>query len=235
MRMSDAETGLTRGKVILGTATLTILLVAGFYFRSSFNRQSLHELASVVAEHLQIARAEARVEVTFAEDGSVYLVEDEMPEVQKSETVTQAENTALEGEQLNQELAEEILRLTNEARIENGLPPLARHEALEHAAIDHSQEMREMNYFSHTSPTSGKSTTRQRVNQYGVNPQLVAENIFECSGYDVQLTSKFAVEAFLQSPGHRHNVLNPTATHIGVGFVSKGGSVSVTQVFGAGL
>ena len=132
-------------------------------------------------------------------------------------------------------LAAEVLRLTNIERVENGLAPLARHQALENAAEGHSEEMRTLNYFSHHSPTVGKSTTRQRVNQYGVNPQMVAENIFECSGYDVELTAKFAVEAFIQSPGHRQNLLNPSATHIGIGFVEANGTVSVTQVFAAGI
>jgi uncharacterized protein YkwD len=235
IRMSHRGEGLARGKVILGTVTLAVLLVAGFHLRSSFSQERMSEVATLVAEHLQTARAEARVEVYLAEDGSVYLVQDEVPEVEKPEIITQAPETAPQGDELNEALAEEVLRLTNEKRVENGLSPLARHEALEHAAVEHSQEMREMNYFSHTSPTAGKATTRQRVNQYGVNPQLVAENIFECSGYDLRLTSKFAVEAFMQSPGHRHNLLNPATTHIGVGFAAKEGSVSVTQVFGAGL
>jgi uncharacterized protein YkwD len=171
----------------------------------------------------EVVKPDINVEVTFA-NGNVYLVDDEAQ-------TTQTEDIDLSGD----ELAEEVLRLTNQERAEHGLAPLARHQALESAAVGHSQEMRTLNYFSHTSPTAGKNTTRQRVNQYGVNPMLVAENIFECSGYDVELTAKFAVEAFMQSPGHRHNLLNPTATHIGVGFVQTNGTVSVTQVFAAGI
>ena len=166
----------------------------------------------------------------MASGGYVYLEEDEVKEAEAEQP-----QVSVNGEEVNHQLAEEILRLTNEERAKQGLSPLARNDALEHAAVDHSEEMRKLNYFSHTSPTPGKSTTRQRVNQYGLNPQMVAENIFECSGYDVQETAKYAVDAFMGSPLHRKNVLNPDATHIGVGFVSQGGSVSVTQVFGAGL
>lgn len=163
------------------------------------------------------------VRVTFAGD-NVYLEQSAHPKTLE-----------LDAEDLNSVLAAEILKLTNARRAEYGLAPLASHQALESAAIGHSTEMRELNYFSHTSPTAGQSTTRQRVNQYGLNPQMVAENIFECSGYDVELTASFAVEAFMQSPGHRQNLLNPAATHIGIGFVQTNGTVSVTQVFAAGL
>ena len=239
-RVSYKSKGLSRGKVFCGVFALTLLLGAGFYLRHSFDEERAHELAALVVEHLDAARAEARVEVMFAEDGSVYLVENEAPEshntdLARAEIDHQIPSSDLENQELNRALAEEILKLTNQERAKHGLSPLARHQALEHAAADHSQEMRDLNYFSHTSPTPHKATARQRVNRYGVNPQLVAENIFECSGYDVHLTSKFAVEAFMQSPGHRQNVLNPTATHIGVGFAATDGSVSVTQVFGAGL
>ena len=171
--------------------------------------------------------AETDTNVTFS-DGYVYLEED-------APNAVEAQESTSASVELTDALANEILRLTNQERADHGLAPLARHQALENAAAEHSQEMRELNYFSHTSPTAGKATTRQRVNQYGINPQMVAENIFECSGYDIELTARFAVEAFMQSPGHRQNVLNPSATHIGVGFVATNGTVSVTQVFGAGL
>ena len=161
-------------------------------------------------------------------DGYVYLEEDAPASLEMEETQT----ASLE---MSEALAGEILRLTNQERAEHGLSPLARHQALESAAAEHSHEIRELNYFSHTSPTAGKATPRQRVNQHGINPQMVAENIFECSGYDIESTARLTVEAFMESPGHRKNVLNPSATHIGVGFVATNGTVSVTQVFGAGL
>jgi uncharacterized protein YkwD len=169
--------------------------------------------------------AETEVEVTFS-NGNVYLVEAEVAPTEKVEVRSVESVNAL---------ATEVLRLTNIERTEQGLAPLTRHQALESAAESHSQEMRTLNYFSHHSPTAGKSTARQRVNQFGVNPQMVAENIFECSGYEVELTARLAVEAFLQSPGHRQNLLNPSATHIGIGLVETNGTVSVTQVFAAGI
>mgnify|MGYP000032297082 CR=1 FL=1 len=130
-------------------------------------------------------------------------------------------------------LAQEILSLTNEARRRNGLPGLKRHVALVGAAGEHSREMRRLNYFSHTSPTAGRETARKRVQMFGLNPRVVAENIFECSGYDLNMVARIAVESFLNSPGHRKNMMSGTITHIGIGVFESDGSVSVTQVFGA--
>ncbi len=132
-------------------------------------------------------------------------------------------------------LTREILSLTNEARREKGLPDLKRHTALEGAADEHSREMRRLKYFSHNSPTTGRETARKRVQMFGLNPMMVAENIFECSGYDPNVVARFAVESFMNSPGHRKNMMNEKATHIGIGVYESEGSVSVTQVFGAGL
>lgn len=133
------------------------------------------------------------------------------------------------------EIVSQILRTTNQQRRSHGLPELRLHSALQKAARSHAKEMRELNYFSHVSPTPGRSSTRSRVNLYGSSPRLVAENIFECNGYSDQLSAEFATEAFWKSAPHRQNILNPQATHIGIGFVSRNGWVSVSQVFGAGF
>jgi uncharacterized protein YkwD len=125
-----------------------------------------------------------------------------------------------------------VLRLTNQERAKQGLAPLTHHSALATAAAGHSQEMLNLNYFSHTSPTPGRGNPQDRVRQAGVNPGLVAENIFQASGYDVNQVAQLAVDNWLQSPGHRRNMLDPSATHLGVGFAELNGTVAVTQVFG---
>ena len=177
----------------------------------------------LLAALLSPASAQTGVEVEFS-NGNVYLKPDSAAVVQG---VTEKPTVEL--------LAQEILRLTNEARRENGLPELTRNKALEEAAGEHSQEMRTLNYFSHTSPTAGRETARKRVQKFGVNPQMVAENIFECSGYDLNLVARFAVQSFLSSPSHRKNLMDGAVTHIGIGVCESQGSVSVTQVFGGGV
>lgn len=163
--------------------------------------------------------AEERSKVYFR-DGNVYLGNPDSLLLEVSE------------ESIQETLEEELLRLTNEARVRVGLKTLTPHPALTAAAGGHAAEMSELNYFSHTSPTPALRTTRQRVQRNGANPKLVAENIFECSGYDKKLAPRFALEAFLQSPGHRANLLNPSVTHIGIGLSEVSGRISISQVLG---
>ncbi|MCA9780728.1 MAG: CAP domain-containing protein [Candidatus Eremiobacteraeota bacterium] len=165
------------------------------------------------------ASSQTGTEVYFA-NGHVYLLNAD------AALGTQAEKT---------DLAEELLRLTNEVRTSRGLSALTLHPALTQAASSHAAEMLEMNYFSHTSPLPGRRSTRQRVQLYGANPQKLSENIFECSGYDVSLVARFAMESFLQSPQHRANLLDPKATHFGLGVSEKNKQVFISEVFASGF
>ena len=92
-----------------------------------------------------------------------------------------------------------------------------------------------MGYFSHTSPTAGRRSPSDRVNQAGVNPMFVAENLFQASGYPADQMAKLAVDSWMQSPGHHRNLLDSRATHIGIAVVTQNGNTVATQVFGGGL
>lgn len=129
----------------------------------------------------------------------------------------------------------EVLRLTNENRKKNGLPELKNHEGLHKAATGHSEEMIRLNYFDHNSPVQGRTRPSDRVKQAGVDPLIVAENIFQCSGHDPEAAAKVTVDGWMESPGHRFNILDPESTHVGIGYAKKGEIIMVTQVFAGGL
>lgn len=131
--------------------------------------------------------------------------------------------------------AEAILRYTNEQRARSGLAPLQLQPNLSAAALAHSQEMLKLGYFSHTSPTAGRRTPMDRLRQVGISPSYVAENIFQCSGYPLDQIAKLTVDNWMQSPGHRRNILDSRATHMGAGLAEQNGEIYVTQVFGGGL
>ncbi len=133
------------------------------------------------------------------------------------------------------EVVEDILRLTNASRSEHGLAPLQWNGSLNLAASEHSNEMLALNYFSHTSPTPGRTDASTRVRAAGANPSRVAENIFQADGYPLSSIAQVTVDSWLRSPGHRANILDPQVTHIGIGMAQKGGQISVTQLFGGGL
>lgn len=119
----------------------------------------------------------------------------------------------------------EVVKLVNQERSKVGLPPLKENWELSRVARYKSEDMIEKNYFSHTSPTYGSPF--QMMKDFGISYQAAGENI--AAG---QRTPAEVVEAWMNSEGHRKNILSPTYTEIGVGYV-KGGSYGHywTQMF----
>lgn len=109
----------------------------------------------------------------------------------------------------------EVVRLVNQRRAEHGLKPLSQDWQLSRVARYKSQDMKDLGYFSHTSPTYGSPF--QMMKSFGISYRTAGENI--AKGY---ASPQAVVNAWMNSPGHRANILNSTYTHIGVGFVSSG-------------
>ncbi len=109
----------------------------------------------------------------------------------------------------------EVVRLVNEERAKNGLSKLTHNWELSRVARYKSQDMKDKNYFSHTSPTYGSPF--QMMKSFGISYRTAGENI--AKGY----TSPSAVvKGWMNSPGHRANILNSSFTEIGVGYVANG-------------
>ncbi|MBI3930073.1 MAG: CAP domain-containing protein [Armatimonadetes bacterium] len=132
-------------------------------------------------------------------------------------------------------LAREMIDISNQRRAENGVEPLAQEDHLVLAAVGHSREMLELNYFSHTSPKEERKTTMERVRLTGVAPTGVGENIHRCGGFSIPEIARKVVDDWMNSPGHRRNLLDPGFHKIGIGVVSKGNTYVTTQVFGSGF
>lgn len=109
----------------------------------------------------------------------------------------------------------QVIQLTNQERAKNGLKPLAADWQLSRVARYKSADMKDKNYFSHTSPTYGSPFTMMR--NFGIAYRSAGENI--AAG---QRTPSEVVQSWMNSPGHRKNILNPAYTHIGVGHVTGG-------------
>lgn len=110
---------------------------------------------------------------------------------------------------------QEVVRLVNEARAENGLPALTASGELSRVARIKSQDMVDNGYFSHNSPTYG--TPFEMLTSFGVSYRTAGENI----AYG-QRSPQEVVTTWMNSPGHRANILNAGFTQIGVGYVSSG-------------
>lgn len=109
----------------------------------------------------------------------------------------------------------EVVRLVNEIRVKNGLSELKQDWELSRVARYKSEDMRAKKYFSHTSPTYGSPF--EMMKSFGIVYRSAAENI--AKGY---ATPKAVVDGWMNSSGHRANILNPSFTHIGVGYVKDG-------------
>ena len=109
----------------------------------------------------------------------------------------------------------EVVRLINEIRVSNGLKKLTEDWELSRIARYKSQDMKDNNYFSHTSPVYGSPF--EMIKSFGLNYRTAAENIAKG-----QTTPRAVVNAWMNSSGHRANILNSSFTKIGVGYVKNG-------------
>ena len=116
---------------------------------------------------------------------------------------------------LSYKMSYEVVKLVNEQRAMNGLSPLTENYELSDLARLKCSDMAQLGYFSHTSPTYGSPF--DMMNQFGFNYRAAGENIAKG-----QRTPEEVVEGWMNSPGHRANILNKSFTHIGVGYVASG-------------
>ena len=109
----------------------------------------------------------------------------------------------------------EVIRLVNEIRLQHGLKALTANWELSRVARYKSQDMVDNRYFSHTSPTYG--SPYQMIRAFGLSFRTAGENI----AYG-QRTPQAVVNAWMNSSGHRANILSTSYTQIGVGYVASG-------------
>jgi uncharacterized YkwD family protein len=110
---------------------------------------------------------------------------------------------------------QQVIDLTNAQRSKNGLPALKADTQLSGVAQKKSLDMQQKNYFSHTSPTYGSPFDMMR--DFGVTYKSAGENIAQG-----QRTPQEVVTAWMNSEGHRKNILSSNFTNIGVGYEATG-------------
>lgn len=113
------------------------------------------------------------------------------------------------------EYEQEVIRLVNAERAKKGLSPLTYDWELARVARYKSQDMKQNGYFSHQSPVYGSPF--QMMRSFGIRYRTAGENIARG-----QKSPQAVVSAWMNSSGHRKNILNAAYTHIGVGYVAGG-------------
>ncbi len=117
-----------------------------------------------------------------------------------------------------------ILDLCNSERSKAGAPALVANNDLTKLARMKSKDIVDNNYFSHQSPTYGSPFDMMK--EHGISYMYAGENLAQNSSADK------AFNAWMNSEGHRKNILNPNFTELGVGIAPKGdGSFIYTQMF----
>jgi uncharacterized protein YkwD len=135
---------------------------------------------------------------------------------------SQAASSSLSG------IEAEVLNLINSTRAQHGLSQLTPNQALIDLARIRSNDMVAKNYFSHYTPEG--TNIKHLLNQYGVRYANFGENLGNASPASYGSPGAF-LNAWMNSPSHRDNMLKGYYTSIGVGVVDGGGRRVVTVLF----
>ncbi|MGI8313587.1 CAP domain-containing protein [Halobacillus mangrovi] len=222
---------------IVAVIAIGLLFTTGFYQQFQKPKAALDNITEPVQNWFE--RNDIDHTSPLLESLKEFFETGEMPEwtIERKETIpaepvsgnkegnTQEPATKLE-EQSPSVYERTVVELVNEERKKQGLAPLEMHERLSDLAREKSQDMADKQYFSHTSPTYGSPF--DMMNQFDFNYRAAGENI--AAG---QRTPEEVVEGWMNSKGHRENILNDAFTHIGVGYVEDSGHYGTywTQMF----
>lgn len=131
-----------------------------------------------------------------------------------------------DGERCGDDFETLLYRLTNCERRARGLEPLQCDERLVWASRAHSKDMRDRDYFDHQTP-EGRAAG-DRMTDFGIQWRMSAENIA------IAPTMALAHSGWMESEGHRRNILRPQAEYMGVGIVKADGGYVMTTLFAGG-
>ena len=169
---------------------------------SNFNGESgrnPHNLPKSGVYYLQIARQNGNTDYQLARAV-------ERPAASRA---TKRQSVAASG---SDRLIRQVLKLTNGYRQQAGLQPLQLNPTLTTAAYGHSLDMATQDFFGHVG--SNGSTVFNRLDTAGYRYTTAGENI--AAGFT---TAKSVVQAWMNSPLHRQNILTPFLEEVGIGFV----------------
>ena len=114
----------------------------------------------------------------------------------------------------NSDFEQQVLDLVNQERAKTGLSSLNRDEELSNVAMVKAQDMYNNHYFDHNSPTHGSPFDMMK--EFGITYNTAGENIAKG-----QTTPTQVMKEWMNSPGHKANILNNSYTHIGIAYYNN--------------
>ncbi|MFF4353478.1 sigma-70 family RNA polymerase sigma factor [Streptomyces sp. NPDC001530] len=151
-----------------------------------------------------------------------------VPAPRQSARPTQSAASTPQAQSVPTDTVAQVVALVNKERAAAGCGPLKEDAQLEKAAQGHSDDMAARNFFEHTNPDG--ADPGQRITAAGYRWSTYGENIAQG-----QQTPEAVMDSWMNSPGHRANILNCSFKDIGVGVHRGSGGPWWTQDFGARL
>ena len=141
---------------------------------------------------------------------------DANPQLSNPNLIYPGQTLQIPGQNTNsRSMEQQVVSLVNAERAKHGLNPLKENWELSRVARFKSEDMSAKNYFSHTSPTYG--SPHQMIRDFGITYRASGENI--AAG---QTSAQSVFNSWMNSSGHRQNILSPNYTEIGVGYADGG-------------
>ena len=151
-----------------------------------------------------------------------------IPEVEEKPVIEKPKDESFDNTIVNNNLSSiemEVVRLVNIERTKVGLKPFTVSNELSSVARLKSKDMANNNYFNHTSPTYGSPF--EMMKSFGIKYNTAGENI--AKGY---LSAQSVVNGWMNSSGHKANILNGSFNKIGVGaHTTRNNTTYWTQMF----
>ncbi|WP_433942966.1 CAP domain-containing protein [Paenibacillus sp. SN-8-1] len=129
----------------------------------------------------------------------------------QAQTNSQTKTNTTQASNSQSAYADQVVTLVNQERAKAGVKPLAADKALAAMALDKAKDMYSKGYFDHTSPTYGSPF--DMMNSYGIHYTYAGENIAKGQKDPAEV-----MKAWMNSPGHKQNILSPNYTKIGVAY-----------------
>ena len=123
------------------------------------------------------------------------------------------------------EIGKKCLELTNQFRAKNKLPPLKWDDSIWKISLTHSKNMGEGKV------PFGHKGFNERIKQFPFHYSLACENVFMCQGYSEYSIAENAVNGWINSPGHRKNLLSNTNFCAIATYRNSSGAYYLTQMF----
>lgn len=147
------------------------------------------------------------------------------PQIENPELIYPGQEISIPVDRETTAIEKEVVDMVNAERAYHGLPALSYNWELARVARYKSEDMRDNHYFSHNSPTYGSPF--DMIKAFGISFTAAGENI--AMGYK---TPADVMKGWMNSPGHRSNILNGGFTQIGVGYAKdSSGETYWTQQF----